>query len=268
MEVGPSVFFSLLVIAVSFLPIFTLVDQEGRLFTPLAWSKNFAMAIAAVLAITLDPAMRMLFARMDPFRFGFAHGGESALSRLVRLPARLVEKVVNAVAVGTYHAEEKHPVSKVLFRLYDPVCRAVLRHPKKVVAVSLLVLVSTVPVYLSLGRSSCRRSTRGRSSTCRRRSPASRSPRPRSSSRPRTGSSRRSPRWSASSARRARGDLDRPGAPLDDGDDGHPEARGGVAAEGALVLPLGAGLALGGPPARLARPESRTRSSSARWTPR
>jgi Cu(I)/Ag(I) efflux system membrane protein CusA/SilA len=68
-EVGPSVFFSLLVIAVAFLPVFVLVDQEGRLFKPLAYSKNLAMAIAAVLAITLDPAMRMLFTRMDPFTF-------------------------------------------------------------------------------------------------------------------------------------------------------------------------------------------------------
>ena len=65
LEVGPSVFFSLLVIAVAFLPIFTLVDQEGRLFRPLAWTKNLAMFIAAGLALTLDPALRMLFARMD-----------------------------------------------------------------------------------------------------------------------------------------------------------------------------------------------------------
>src|SRR3569832_1364724 len=50
LEVGPSVFFSLLGVAVAFLPVFTLVDQEGRLFKPLAFSKNFAMAIAAVLA--------------------------------------------------------------------------------------------------------------------------------------------------------------------------------------------------------------------------
>src|SRR3989338_8507156 len=68
-EVGPSVFFSLLVIAVAFLPIFTLVDQEGRLFKPLAISKNLAMIIAAILAVTLDPALRMLFTRMDPFVF-------------------------------------------------------------------------------------------------------------------------------------------------------------------------------------------------------
>src|SRR4029453_17667150 len=68
-EVGPSVFFSLLVIAAAFLPVFDLVDQEGRLFKPLAYSKNLAMAIAALLAITLDPALRMLFTRMDPFTF-------------------------------------------------------------------------------------------------------------------------------------------------------------------------------------------------------
>ncbi len=68
MEVGPSVFFSLLVIAVSFLPVFTLVDQEGRLFKPLAYTKTLAIALAALLAVTLDPAVRMLFARMEPFR--------------------------------------------------------------------------------------------------------------------------------------------------------------------------------------------------------
>ena len=62
-------------IAVAFLPVFTLVGQEGRLFRPLAWSKNFAMAIAAMLAITLDSAIRMLFARMDPFTFRLLHGG-------------------------------------------------------------------------------------------------------------------------------------------------------------------------------------------------
>src|SRR5207237_7840774 len=64
-EVGPSVFFSLLVIAAAFLPVFTLVDQEGRLFKPLAYSKTLAMAVASLLAVTLDPAMRMLFTRMD-----------------------------------------------------------------------------------------------------------------------------------------------------------------------------------------------------------
>ena len=68
-EVGGPSFFSLLVIAVSFLPIFALEAQEGRLFKPLAYTKTFSMAIAAVLAITLDPAMRLLFTRLDRFTF-------------------------------------------------------------------------------------------------------------------------------------------------------------------------------------------------------
>jgi len=65
---GPS-FFALLVIAVAFLPILTLEAQEGRLFKPLAYTKNLAMIIAAVLAITLDPALRLLLIRMKEFSF-------------------------------------------------------------------------------------------------------------------------------------------------------------------------------------------------------
>jgi Cu(I)/Ag(I) efflux system membrane protein CusA/SilA len=135
MEVGPSVFFSLLVIAVAFLPVFTLVDQEGRLFKPLAFSKNLAMAIAAFLAITLDPAIRMLFARMDGFSFR----------------PKWLAWIVNQVTVGTYYAEEKHPISVVIHRIYERPCRAVLRHPKKTIAVALLAMLATVPVFLKLG---------------------------------------------------------------------------------------------------------------------
>jgi len=87
------VFFSLLVIAVAFIPVFTLVDQEGRLFKPLAYSKNLAMAIAALLAITLDPAMRMLFARVTPFRF----------------KPRPLAWLATTLFVGKYYSEEKHP---------------------------------------------------------------------------------------------------------------------------------------------------------------
>src|SRR5207248_2541149 len=135
LEVGPSVFFSLLVIAVAFLPVFTLVDQEGRLFRPLAWSKNLAMAIAAVLAITLDPAMRMLFARVDPFTFR----------------PRWLARVASAFLVGTYRAEEQHPISRLLHHIYEPPCRFVLRHAKATVAVAMLLVVATVPLYLKLG---------------------------------------------------------------------------------------------------------------------
>jgi Cu(I)/Ag(I) efflux system membrane protein CusA/SilA len=134
-EVGPSVFFSLLVIAAAFLPVFTLVDQEGRLFKPLAYSKNLAMALAAVLAVTLDPAMRMLFTRMDYARFR----------------PRWLAAVVNTVTVGRYYPEERHPISRVLFAVYEPVCRWVLRHRAIVITAALVLVASTVPVYLRLG---------------------------------------------------------------------------------------------------------------------
>ncbi len=134
-EVGPSVFFSLLVIAVAFLPIFTLVDQEGRLFKPLAYTKNLSMFMAAILAVTLDPALRMMFARMDPFP----------------IKPRWLGKVVNTVAVGTYYPEEKHPISKMLFAVYEPVCKFVLNHPVKTIVCALLLVLSTIPVYLKLG---------------------------------------------------------------------------------------------------------------------
>lgn len=116
-EVAPSVFFSLLVIAVSFLPIFTLMDQEGRLFKPLAWSKTFAMVIAAVLVITLNPALRMMF----------------------------------GAGRGNYYPEHKHPISNFLFKVYDPVCRFTLQHAKAVIVTSVLLVAATIPVFFKLG---------------------------------------------------------------------------------------------------------------------
>jgi Cu(I)/Ag(I) efflux system membrane protein CusA/SilA len=134
-EVGPSVFFSLLVIAVAFMPVFTLLDQEGRLFKPLAYTKNLAMAIAALLAITLDPAMRMLFTRMD-----YAHFRPRWLSGLF-----------NRVSVGRYYPEEQHPISRRLFRIYEPVCNFVLRHKALTIMAALGLIAATVPVYFQLG---------------------------------------------------------------------------------------------------------------------
>jgi Cu(I)/Ag(I) efflux system membrane protein CusA/SilA len=135
LEVGPSVFFSLLVIAVAFIPIFTLVDQEGRLFRPLAWTKNLTMFVAALLALTLDPAMRMLFTRMD----------------WVHFRPRWLSYIVNQLTVGRYYPEERHPVSRLMFAVYEPLCRLVLRRPKTTLAVAVLVVATTVPVYLRLG---------------------------------------------------------------------------------------------------------------------
>ena len=93
-EVGRPSFFSLLVIAVSFTPVFALEAQEGRLFRPLAFTKNFAMAIAALLAITLDPAIRLLFTRLKNYDFR---------------PAWAC-RITNAVLVGRMYPEEKHPI--------------------------------------------------------------------------------------------------------------------------------------------------------------
>jgi copper/silver efflux system protein len=135
LEVGPSVFFSLLVIAVAFMPVFTLVDQEGRLFKPLAYSKNLAMAISALLAITLNPATRMLFARIEPFSFR----------------PRPLARLATTVFVGKYYSEEQHPISRLLHRLYEKPCRFVVRHAKLTIAVSVLLVLSTIPVYVKLG---------------------------------------------------------------------------------------------------------------------
>jgi Cu(I)/Ag(I) efflux system membrane protein CusA/SilA len=135
MEVGPAVFFSLLLIAVAFIPVFTLVDQEGRLFRPLAWTKNLTMLMAALLALTLDPALRMLFTRMD----------------WVSFRPQWLSTLWNQLTVGRYHPEERHPVSRVLFAVYEPVCRLVLRRPRTTIALALALMLASVPVYLQLG---------------------------------------------------------------------------------------------------------------------
>jgi Cu(I)/Ag(I) efflux system membrane protein CusA/SilA len=134
-EVGGPSFFALLVIAVAFLPVLTLEGQEGRLFKPLAYTKTFSMIIAAVLAITLDPAMRLLFTHMKNFEFR----------------PRWLARVTNAVLVGTIHSEETHPISKILIRLYAPVCELALRWKWVVLAGSVTLVVLTVPVFEKLG---------------------------------------------------------------------------------------------------------------------
>src|SRR5207237_7884583 len=134
-EVGGPSFFSLLVIAISFLPIFALQYQEGRLFKPLAFTKNFSMAIAAVLAITLDPAVRLLLMRTNEFTFR----------------PRWLSRVANVILVGKFHSEEHHPISRPLMRIYHPVVRFVLNHKWLVIALAVVAVGVTVPVYLRLG---------------------------------------------------------------------------------------------------------------------
>jgi Cu(I)/Ag(I) efflux system membrane protein CusA/SilA len=134
-QVAAPSFFALLVIAVSFLPVLTLEAQEGRLFRPLAYTKTLAMIIAAVLAITLDPALRMLFTRRKNFAFQ---------------PAWL-RRSMNALLVGRIHAEEKHPISRHLIRWYEPIAAWALRWNWSVIAIAVLLVAVTVPVFQKLG---------------------------------------------------------------------------------------------------------------------
>jgi copper/silver efflux system protein len=134
-EVGGPSFFSLLVIAVAFLPVLALESQEGRLFKPLALTKSFAMIAAAVLAITLDPALRLLFTRLKRFDFR----------------PRWLSGATNAVVVGRIHSEERNPISRVLMRLYSPVVRWSLRWRWAVIAGALAFVLITIPIYSRLG---------------------------------------------------------------------------------------------------------------------
>lgn len=134
-EVGRPAFYSLLVIAVAFLPVFALEAQEGRLFKPLAFTKSFSMIVAAVLAITLDPALRLLFTRTRGFRFR----------------PRWLHKIANGLLVGTFHSEESHPINRFLIRAYVPAVRWSLRWRWAVIGGALALVLITIPVYRRLG---------------------------------------------------------------------------------------------------------------------
>src|SRR5262249_9108947 len=113
-EVGPSIFFSLLVITVAFIPVFTLEGTEGRLFKPLAFTKTYSMGFAAVLAVTLTPALAAIFVR------------------------------------GTLLGEERHPVNRLLTRAYAPVVRWTVRHRGMVIVGAALVIAFTIPAWFRL----------------------------------------------------------------------------------------------------------------------
>jgi len=131
---GPS-FFSLLVIAVSFLPVLTLEAEEGRLFKPLAYTKTFTMVIAAFLAITFDPALRLLLTNVRNFSF----------------KPYWISKTFNAMFVGTIRSEDKHPISKILIRLYRPVAAWSLRNKLLVIGIATVTVLVTVPAFYNLG---------------------------------------------------------------------------------------------------------------------
>jgi Cu(I)/Ag(I) efflux system membrane protein CusA/SilA len=134
-EVGGPSFFALLVIAVSFLPVLMLEAEEGRLFKPLAYTKTLTMFVAAVLAITLDPALRLLFTRIRPYDFR----------------PRWLCRAANAIFAGTIRPEETHPLSRALIRVYQPVAAWALRFKWSVIAGAVALVLLTVPAYVRLG---------------------------------------------------------------------------------------------------------------------
>ena len=134
-EVAGPTFFALLVIAISFLPVLTLEAQEGRMFKPLAYTKTLAMLIAAGMAITLDPALRLLLTRMEPLDFR---------------PAWLC-RALNTLLVGKIRSEEDHFLSRRLMRLYEPVVRWTLRWRWFVIAGAAAMILLSIPVFLNLG---------------------------------------------------------------------------------------------------------------------
>jgi Cu(I)/Ag(I) efflux system membrane protein CusA/SilA len=134
-EVAGPTFFALLVIAVSVIPVFALEAQEGRMFKPLAYTKSLAMIAAALLAITLDPALRLLLTEIKRFDFR---------------PCWLCSWT-NTLLVGRIRPEEQHPVSGFLIRIYEPVVAWTLRWKWIVLCSAAVLIVVTVPAFLSLG---------------------------------------------------------------------------------------------------------------------
>jgi copper/silver efflux system protein len=135
-EVAGPTFFALLVIAVAFLPVLVLEGQEGKLFRPLAYTKNFAMLVAAVLAITLNPALRLLLIHRQPA--SAIRGGK-------------FQRLLNGVLGGRIRSQEEHPITGPLMRIYDPVVRWTLRRKKLVIAGALAIVILTVPLFWKVG---------------------------------------------------------------------------------------------------------------------
>lgn len=114
-QVGRAIFFSLAIIVVSFLPVFMLEGQEGKLFHPLAFTKTFALAASAIISITLVPMLMTMLMR------------------------------------GKFRPEEKNPISRFLMKVYEPVLRKALQYRKTTLAINIVALLITIPMILSIG---------------------------------------------------------------------------------------------------------------------
>lgn len=114
-QVGPSIFFAVAIMVVSFLPVFLLEGQEGKLFRPLAFTKTFVLAGSAIIAITLVPMLMTMLTR------------------------------------GKFKSEKKNPITRVLNRLYAPVIHWVLKHRKITIALNVIALLITIPMMTNIG---------------------------------------------------------------------------------------------------------------------
>jgi Cu(I)/Ag(I) efflux system membrane protein CusA/SilA len=137
-EVARPTFFALMVLAISFLPVLTLQAEEGRMFRPLAYTKTLTMVVAALLGITLDPALRLLLTRAKHFDF----------------QPHWLCRMANAVLIGKVRPEEEHPISRPLMRAYEPIVRWTLRWKWLVIGGAATLVVLTIPVLYELGTES------------------------------------------------------------------------------------------------------------------
>ncbi len=170
-QVGPALFFSLLIITFSFMPIFTLQAQEGRLFSPLAFTKTYSMAAAAVLAVTLVPVMMGYFIRpaVLPDRWSgkrqrmfsivfslltfsliwlvSAFSPEFSILRLFGLPAAIIMSVFVLLILWpqAVKPEERNPINRFLIRIYRPIITWILRHKAITIVTAILITMTLLP---------------------------------------------------------------------------------------------------------------------------
>ena len=169
-EVGPALFYSLLIITVSFVPVFSLTEQSGRLFKPLAYTKTFAMAAAAVLAITIIPVLMTFFVREKTFSPETTRGRRTVLWILAAAGAPLLVtgcaiagmtlpdwSLMAAMAISLFAIiclipqriieESKNPLSRFFIHIYRPIIIWVLKWPKTTVLIALVLLgISLFPL--------------------------------------------------------------------------------------------------------------------------
>ncbi|HEX4850770.1 MAG TPA: efflux RND transporter permease subunit, partial [Puia sp.] len=115
-QVSRGVFFSTIIIITSFLPVFLLTGQEGKLFHPLAYTKTFIMLVDAILVVTLAPVLISFFMR------------------------------------GRFRPESANPINRFLEKLYEPIIRACIRWRKTTIAINIIALAVSIPMIMSLGK--------------------------------------------------------------------------------------------------------------------